>query len=188
MNLAHALAVDSILIARIRAGDERAFEELFRRYYRELCRYAARFDATTGTPEEIVQEVFFRVWRNREQLLEVKTFSSYLYTAVRNQAFNRRKREQTAARWREAKEVEVQADPVGAPAADEEVRAAELAAAIERAIEQLPPRCRQVFLLHRREHRTCPEIAEMLQIAPKTVEVHIGNALKQLRAALAAWM
>lgn len=189
MTLAHAPYVDSILIARIRAGDERAFEELFRRYYQKLCRYAMRLDRTTGAAEEVVQEVFFRIWVRRAELQEVQSFSSYLYAAVRNQMFNRLGRIETAERWRRTKEAEAQLEPpAGAPSAEAEVEAAELAEAIDRAIAQLPPRCRQTFLLHRREHRTCAEIAQIMQVAPKTVETQIGTALKLLRKALADWL
>lgn len=188
MTLAHAPRVDSVLIGRIRVGDEQAFEELFRRYYRELCRYAARIDRNTGAPEEIVQEVFFRVWLRREQLLDVPSLSSYLYSAVRNQALNREDRARTAERWHRAKAIELREVPAVAPSAEEAVEAEELAGAIERAIAQLPPRCRQTFLLHRREHRTCAEIAEIMQVAPKTVETQIGNALRLLRKALARWI
>lgn len=71
MTHAYAPHPDAELIARIRAGDERAFEELFRRYYRELSLYAARIDPSEGSAEEIVQDVFFKVWQRRERLIEV---------------------------------------------------------------------------------------------------------------------
>jgi RNA polymerase sigma-70 factor, ECF subfamily len=188
MTLASAWPADSTFIERIRAGDEHAYEELFHRYYRELCRYAARISSAPGSAEEIVQEVFLKVWLRRERLREVTTLRSYLYAAVRNHALNQIKRSGHEDRWRRGKAVELSESPALASSADAEVRMAELTAAIERALGTLPPRCRQAFLLQRREHMSVAEIAEAMDIAPKTVEVQIGNALKLLRRHLAEWI
>jgi RNA polymerase sigma-70 factor, ECF subfamily len=188
MTHAHAMQPDAVLIARIRGGDELAYEELFRRYYRELCLYAGRIDTAEGAAEEIVQEVFFKVWQRRDRLLEVKTLASYLYSAVHNQALNHIKREGYLARWRRAKQEEFERAPPSAAGADEAVRLAEAAAAIEDALAKLPPRCREAFLLQRRQHLSVSEIARVMNITPKTVEVHIGNALRLLRQSLAEWL
>jgi RNA polymerase sigma-70 factor, ECF subfamily len=179
---------DVHLIARISGGDEAAYQELFRRYYRPLCLYAARIDPSDGAAEEVVQEVFFKVWQRRERLLEVKSLSSYLYTAVHNQALNRIERDGYMARWRRAKVVELQYAPGHAPSADEEARSAELTAAIDAALMKLPPRCREAFLLQRRQHLSVAEIARVMGIAPKTVEVQIRNALRSMRDSLAEWL
>jgi RNA polymerase sigma-70 factor (ECF subfamily) len=188
--MTHAFAShpDAELIARVRAGDERAYEELFRRYYRELCLYAARIDPSDGAAEEIVQDVFFKVWQRRERLMEVKTLSSYLYMAVRNGALNRIERDGYMSRWRRAKHVELESSPAFAPSADAEARSAEVSAAIEAALAKLPPRCREAFLLQRRQHLSVAEIARIMGIAPKTVEVQIGNALRQMRESLREWL
>lgn len=180
--------MESDLVARVSTGDEGAYEELFHRYYRELCRFAARIDFTPGAAEEIVQDVFLKVWLRRDTLFEVKALGSYLYTAVRNQALNQLERETNRERWRKATELKHQALPAQAPSADEEVRLAELTVAIERALDELPPRCREAFLLQRRQHLSVAEIARVMQIAPKTVEIQIGNALRTLRRSLAEWI
>jgi RNA polymerase sigma-70 factor, ECF subfamily len=182
-----AAHVDPGLIARLRAGDESAFEHLVRRYHGELCRYAARIDPSVGSAEEIVQEVFFRVWMNRERLLEVQTLGGYLYAAVRNYALNRRRRARHADRWRQASALAPTDLPSGA-GADEDLRSAELAAAIDAAVAELPPRCRQAFLLRRREGRSYGDIARIMNTTPKTVEVQIGKALKLLRHSLSDWL
>lgn len=78
--------------------------------------------------------------------------------------------------------------PAYAPSADESARSAEVSKAIEDAIAQLPPRCREAFLLQRRQHLSVIEVARTMGIAPKTAEVQIGNALRLLRAALAPWL
>lgn len=188
MSVAPAWPADSTFIERIRAGDEHAYEELFHRHYLELCRYAARINPGPGAAEEIVQEVFLKVWLRRERLREVTTLRSYLYAAVRNHALNQIKRNGYEDRWRQGKAGELVDAPAAAAGADDEVRSAELTVAIERALASLPRRCRQAFLLQRREHMSVAEIAEAMAIAPKTVEVQIGNALKLLRRQLAEWL
>jgi RNA polymerase sigma-70 factor (ECF subfamily) len=188
MTFAHAVPVDSDLLARIRAGDEAAYEQLFRRYYQELCLYAARIDPTPGSAEDIVQEILLRLWVRHEELPDVQSLPAYLFTAVRNQALNQRARAASAERWRQAKQVELHDAPVSAPTADELVQAAELASAIERAISELPPRCREAFVLRRQRGLPCAEIARIMGITTKTVEIQIGNALKLIRKSLADWI
>lgn len=188
MTLPRATHLDSELIVRIRSGDEDAFAELFRRYYRALCLYAARIDVTGARGEEIVQEVLFRIWMTRDRLIVTNTLSGYLYAAVRNYALNQRARANTEGRWRQQKTLEALDAPAATPSVEDELRAAEMAVAIDNAIAQLPPRCRQAFVLRRQHHMSYIEIARVMQIAPKTVEIQIGNALKRLREALADWM
>lgn len=189
MTLASARPVDSDdLAARISAGDADAYEQLFNAYYRKLCRYAARINPGGGSAEEAVQEVFLKLWLRRDRLPPVLALSSYLYAAVRNQCLNQVTRDGYEESWRKRKAVEVQHAPPLAPEADEDVRAAELRVAIEDALAKLPPRCREAFLLQRREHMTVAQIAAAMRIAPKTVEVQISKALRALRHYLADWL
>jgi RNA polymerase sigma-70 factor (ECF subfamily) len=174
------------VVARLRAGDERAFERLFARYYRELCVYAMRIDRS-GAAEDIVQDVFFRIWMHREQLQDVSSLSAYLYTVTRNLALNRVARGHTEDKWRASGQaLLLSGESVGDT--DLAVRETEMALAIDMAIGQLPPRCREAFLLRRREHLSHAQIAERMQTTTKTVEVQIGKALRMLRTLLAEWL
>jgi RNA polymerase sigma-70 factor (ECF subfamily) len=188
--MAHAYVadLDAELIARIRAGEEGAFEQLFHRYYRELCVYAARIDRAGGSAEEIVQEVFFRIWMHRERLVLVSTLSGYLYAVARNVALNRVARAQTEERWRARAEFDALDVQVESQGADVPVRETEMAIAIDRAVATLPPRCREAFLLRRQGHLSYAEIAHAMQTSPKTVEIQIGKALRLLRESLAEWL
>ena len=159
MTLAYVAELDTELIARIRAGEEGAFEQLFRRYYRELCVYASRIDRVGGSAEEIVQEVFFRIWMHRERLLLMESLSGYLYAVTRNVSLNRLARTQTEDRWRAEAQVQALEPPGEAGSADVAVRETEMALAIDRAIAKLPPRCREAFLLRRQKHLSYLEIA-----------------------------
>lgn len=176
------------LITRIRAGDETAFTELFHRYYRALRIYAARIYGKAGTSEEIVQQVFYRIWMNRERLAVTGSLAGYLYAAVRNYALNQRERARSEEKWQHRKAGEAEFDLPQSELPDEELIAAELAAALDRAVAQLPPRCRQAFILRRQHHLSYAEIARTMGITQKTVEIQIGNALKTLRRQLAQWL
>ncbi len=182
-------AHDSALLDRIRAGDETAFEPLFREHYHGLAVYAARIVSSDAVAEEIVQDVLLRVWEQRERLAIAGSVAGYLYGAVRNQALAFLRHERVERRWREQPETQRQPHADAASfAADEATRAAELSAAIERAIAELPPRCRETYLLRRQHHLSYAEIARVMRVAPKTVEIQIGAALKALRASLADWL
>jgi RNA polymerase sigma-70 factor (ECF subfamily) len=188
MALPIATPSDVDLIARIRMGDEHAFDQLFRRYHRSLCLYSMRIVKSMERAEEIVQDVFLRVWLHRERLQDVQSLAGYLLTAVRNHSLNAATRDPWSERWRGATLTELQEHHAESASADEDVAAAELARAVDEAVAQLPPRCREVFLLRTRDRMSHAEIARTMGITPKTVENQIGHALKHLRKALADWI
>ena len=167
----------------IRAGDSSAFETLFRAYYAPLCSFAYRYLGARDLAEEIVQEVFLCIWERRESWNVRTSVRSYLLTAVRNAALSYLRHERVVRR----REAEVR-DFHEVVAASPEVRAleAETVVAVRQAIGRLPDRCRLVFTLHREQGLTYAEVAEVLGISPRTVEVHIGRALKSLRKGLAS--
>lgn len=75
-----------MILARIKEGDIKAFEGIFRRYYSPLCWYAAGITGDTASAEEIVEELFYVLWKNRERLQVFQSVKSYLYRSVRNEA------------------------------------------------------------------------------------------------------
>lgn len=174
---------DAELIRRLRAGDERALEQLFREHYSTMVTVVRRIVFAPDVAEELVQDVFFKVWRKREELAEIDTFRTYLIRAARNTALNhlRRQKLEHAHEEREA----VKGEPMTVEATDDGAAAGELGEAVNRAIDRLPPRCREVFLLSRDTGLTYGEIATELGISIKTVETQMGRALKTLRILLA---
>jgi RNA polymerase sigma-70 factor (ECF subfamily) len=188
MTIAYIANVDAELIARIRKGEERAFETLFQRYYKELCVFASRIDRAGGSAEEIVQEVFFRSWMHRERLLSVESLSGYLYAVTRNVSLNRIARARTESRWRAEAQLDALELPGDAGGADTSVRETEMALAIHEAVAKLPPRCREAFMLRRQRQLSYAEIAQVMRTSPKTVEIQIGKALRLLRKSLAEWL
>ena len=175
-------AGDAELVRRIRAGDERALEVVFKAHYAGMASFVQRFVRSADLAEELVQDVFLKLWSKREQLAEIETFRTYLFRAARNTALNYLRRAKLERRWRE--EQGTDADPPTTFAADDETVEQEVALAVQEAINKLPPRCREIFLLSRDGGLTYAEIARSLEISVKTVETQMGRALKSLRASL----
>ena len=175
-------AGDAELVRRIRAGDERALEAVFKAHYAGMASFVQRFVRSQDLAEELVQDVFLKLWSKREQLAEIETFRTYLFRAARNTALNYLRRAKLERRWRE--EQGTDDDPPSSLAADEETVEQELSVAVQEAINRLPPRCREIFLLSRDGGLTYAEIARSLDISVKTVETQMGRALKALRASL----
>ena len=185
-----ALNDDVDLLARIRAGDEAAFELVFLQNYQRLCIVAARMTGSDEEAEEVVQDALFRVWQQREKWEVTTTIAAYLTGAVRNHTLNRLNRGKLEQRWRERMRHKSSGETSlhgRVPTADSEMVAAELGGAIAAAIDGLPPRCRQAYLLRRHHDLSYAEIARVMRISPKTVEIQIGLALKALRKRLADW-
>ena len=180
---ARRLPDESEWVEAIRAGDPSAFEALFHAYHAGMCSFAYRYLGARDLAEEIVQEVFLCVWERRESWHIRTSVRSYLLTAVRNAALSYLRHERVVRR----REAEVR-DFHEVVAASPEVRAleAETVVAVRQAIGRLPDRCRLVFTLHREQGLTYAEVAEVLGISPRTVEVQIGRALKSLRKGLAS--
>jgi RNA polymerase sigma-70 factor, ECF subfamily len=176
--------VQRALFARLAAGDEAAFDTIFRTWYAPLVRVATYLLHDPGIAEEVVQDVLLEVWRRRETLAFEQEPRRYLMRATRNRALNHVRHQQVAARAA-ARDIPEEAHAATAPAM---VAAAELEVAIAQAVATLPDRCRAVFELSRRHSMSYAQIAEALDIAPKTVENQMGKALRMLRVALASWL
>src|SRR5882672_11790750 len=162
---------------RIRAGDTDAFEALYRRYWERLYAFAYRYLRSKEDAEEIVQEVFFRIWRGREHWVPAGAVRNYLYLAVRNSARDRLERAAVARRRRiSQREPAVEAQP--------DLEAADLVAAVERALTELPAKRAEVCKLRLVGELSYAQIAQRLGISEKTVETQLARGLKFLRERL----
>ncbi|HEY9116647.1 MAG TPA: RNA polymerase sigma-70 factor [Roseivirga sp.] len=180
------MAIDeSQLIEAFAQGDKSAFEKLFKEYYDSTCRYVMRIIRDKDTTEEIVQATFVNLWEKREMIRSDVSFRSYLFRAAYNTALNFIKHKKVIA-----KHVASKQDRIA------EVRQSfvshqpdfELQKRIDNAINELPPQCQKVFRLSREEGLKYQEIADELSISKKTVEVHMGKALKMLRDSLSDYL
>ncbi|WEK37987.1 MAG: RNA polymerase sigma-70 factor [Candidatus Pseudobacter hemicellulosilyticus] len=173
------------LLAESAGGSQPAFAELFHLYKDKLYSYLLRLTASPELTEDIVQEVFLTLWANRDTLVQVEHFNAYLFRMARNRVIN--------AFRRMAKETLILATlnrpaPETGTEAEEKLAAAEVQARLKAALDRLPPRQKQVFLLSRQDGLRHDEIARILSIAPSTVNNHLIEALRFIRQELGQYL
>ncbi len=157
---------------------EQDFEQLFRLHYQRLCSYAFTFLKDESGSEDIVQEVFIKVWEKEKMEIGVDKLKFYLFTAVHNNCLTLLQKNKNA----HTKELE---DEDGSDEMmirlDPEDKGKDPKVLIAKAMEQLPPKCREVFMLSRVSGMSYRQIADSLGISIKTVENQMGKAIKVLR-------
>lgn len=166
-----------ILFAEIRNGSEQAFNKAFDLYYSRLCFFADKILHDFDLSRSLVQQVFVDLWIKRSRL-QIDSLQSYLYQSVRNASLDVLKHKKTESKYLATleKEEAVQLTDL--------MEDAELADRINRAIQNLPEKCREIFILCRFDELKYAEIAARLNISVKTVEMQISIALKKLRKEL----
>ena len=166
-------------VKEMQNGREDAFERLFLAYYDDLCAFASQYVSSSQDVEDLVQEVFLSVWERRKALDPQQSIRAYLYKATRNGALKNLNREQ---RWptvqRELQEHSLRGRP------GEQLEHSEVEADVWEAVNALPERRREIFLLSRQHGLTYAEVAELLDISIKTVETQMGRALRYLEEEL----
>lgn len=150
----------------------REFQQIYRRLYMPLCMYALRIVEDTATADDVVQNTFMLIWDMLQQGHEIQAPEVYMYRAVRNKSL-----------------AQLRADGRFAPlpentdeVPEEEIETAERDARLWRAIDEMPPRRREIFLMSKRDGMTYAAIADELGLSVKTVEHQISKALATLRA------
>ena len=174
----------SDLLGRLQAGDEGAYDTVFRTWYPVLVRVASALLKDSDAAEDISQEVLLELWRRRHVLEANVSLRAYLLRSVRNRSLNHL-RHLRVRRDTDADVQQLYDEPV---TSDQPVVAKELADAVQIALRELPPRCREVFELSRKNGLKYAEIAEALGISQKTVEAQMGKALRIMRERLRPWL
>lgn len=170
---------ERFLLSAMQHGDLKAYGVLFRRYYPMLCAYATKF-VELKDAEEVVQDVMLWLWENRETQTFEMSLSQYLFKTVYHRAINLIVRHQSQLRadtlfYENMQEMLQDTDFY---------QLEELQKRIREAVDALPPAYREAFVMHRFDNKSYKEIAEILQVSPKTVDYRIQQALKQLRITL----
>ncbi|MBO2009248.1 sigma-70 family RNA polymerase sigma factor [Hymenobacter negativus] len=170
-------------LAQLRRTDEAAWmEAVFREFYAPLGQVIYRVVPDRAAVEDLLQDVLLRLWQGRAELPELQSHRAYLTRAALNAALRYQQRGQRQVAW-EAAPAEVV--PTASPDALAALHHADTETAVAAALDLLPPQCRTVFELSRYEELSYQQIAETLEISPKTVENQMGKALRVLRGALA---
>ena len=166
---------ESTLLQEIAGGSNRAFEQLFKLYYASLTGYAYTFLKDSDQAAEVSQAVFVKFWEKREEINITLSVKSYLFRAVFNSCMNVKKHEEIKQNYRSE-----EANYAGFVHEDSMTNW-ELKEQLNKAIAALPEQCRKVFIACKLDGKKYKEIAAELGISEKTVENHMGKALKDLR-------
>lgn len=160
------------------------FESLFNTYYSGMVAYAAYLTGDTPAAEDIVCDVFTHAWE-RQEILHMEGIKAYLFTSARNRSLNYLAQLKVRDNYQE--NILRNGDTTGLLTWEYYVEA-ELREHIEQAIRKLPPQSQRVFIMNRFDNKNVAEIAEELQLSPRTVEKHIEIALRKLRVELADYL
>lgn len=164
------------LISKIRQGDKNSFALLYRTYFSRIFAFLNGLLQDKELAEEITQDVFFRLWLNREKLDPEMPFNSYLFSIAKNTVINFYKQKETEQRY-----LKLRCEPEEISETEENIYYKELQQLIDRAVEAMSQQQRYVFRLSREEGLSNAEIASKLNISKRTVEKHISNSLSALR-------
>jgi RNA polymerase sigma-70 factor (ECF subfamily) len=170
------------IVQRVNLGDQSAIEELFHKYYDGLCKFTARLINSTEDVEDLVQDIFVRIWVMRKEWHPRGSIKTYLFRAAHNQAANFIK----SKRVKDTIIVETVDEAAFSSGLSplEELDNNDVSSVVKRAIERLPKKCKLIFTLSRQEGLSYSEISNVLGISEKTVENQIVRALKRLRKEL----
>jgi RNA polymerase sigma-70 factor (ECF subfamily) len=161
---------------KTRSGDKSSFSIIFKTYYEPLYQFAGKFVKDGQIAEDIVQNVFTKLWALRTKQNIETNLKSYLYKMVYNQSLNYLKREQRTVSLDKTEVIPT--DDSNSP--EENLAEKELQQKVHQAIEKLPTQCRHVYRMKRYNHLKYHEIAEILGISVNTVKTHMKRALKSL--------
>jgi len=165
-------------------GDRDFIKSLFDEYYADLVVFCMKYVIAREIAEEIVQDVFVKLWNNINKYKIEKTIKGYLFTAVKNNSINYLKSKFARIRFVGLDSLNAETSSVSF---ENEITAKELNDLITRAVNLLPPRCRIIFNLSRNAGLSYDEIAREMNISRRTVETQISIAIKKIKNHLDKW-
>lgn len=163
---------------QIAMGDQRAFRQLFDHYAQKLTRFAFSIVKNNEAAVEIIDEVFIRIWKQRENVPAITHLTTYLYTATKNTALNYLSRKANEQINEPFDFINIQLQEEECP--DQQMVTAEIFKNIRAAIEELPPRCKMIFKLVREDGLRYQQVADILNISINTVDAQMVIAVKKI--------
>ena len=163
-------------IALTASGDEAAFKDIFEHYYPKVKMFLGQFISSQDDAMDLAQNIFIKIWLQRTNLTEIRSFGAFLYTMTRNVAIDYGRTHKIKIPL-----TEVDFNKKGGYESESEFYAKEIEAQVAHMIKMMPSKRRKVFILSRLEGKSYAEIAELLGISRKTVENHINLSVKELR-------
>lgn len=180
------IAIIRQLQLQIEANSQRAFEELYRLFFPRLFNFSILYVHKKETAEEIVNDIMVKIWEKRAALSNINNLETYLFVSVRNHSLNYLSK--YSHYHVEIEEESGIAAMVNANDPEKELEWKEIYFKLNMAIEELPDQCRTVFKLIKEEGFRYKQVAEILNISPRTVETQLFRAIKKLDTAVAAYI
>jgi RNA polymerase sigma-70 factor (family 1) len=173
-------AIDVNLLKEVSAGNEIAFSNLFDYYRAVIYSTALKLTNDSSTAEEILQDVFLKVWLNREKLPEIQNFGGWIYKIAKNTTYNSIRNVQKEKNQL----LDLMQDALVAQykETDHLTQEREFNAILQKAIERLPERQKQTYVLIKQLSKKREEVAIELQVSPETVKSNLEQAMKSIRA------
>lgn len=173
-------------MSQLKINNQREFQELYHKHFNGLANYAYSVLKDKDAAKDVVQDVFLDLWNKRETLSIKTSIEAYLVRAVKFKSIDFIRKDKTKQQY--VTKMTPASVPLSEESDDDDEETANRKKQLSYAIAQLPTKCRQVFLLSRLNGYTYKEIAEEMNISPKTVENQISRALKLLRQKLSDLM
>ena len=171
-------SIEKILVEKLKEGDKSAFSSLFKAYYSDLVMFATTFLKDLDSSEEIVEDVFLKLWEDREVIIVTTTLKSFLLKLIQNRCLD----------WlRHTKvinshyELVISSSPLLECDTENYILRSEIERIVEKALDKIPEDISEPFRLNRYEGLKYKEIAERMHVSNRTVEVRIGKVLQVLR-------
>ena len=169
------------IIHRLKQDDKTAVDDLFAFYYPRLYQFSKSILMMESEIEDVLQEVFLKIWLNRHKIQHTETFNAYIYTITKHEVLNLIRSKLKDNNFREqlylfavAEEYQFQ----------NKLEFEEIKSGIDRIVSNLPEKRQQIFILSRTNGLSNKEIAQQLNISEKTVEDHITHAIKKIKSSL----
>ncbi len=172
-----------VLQNRIADHDQAAFTQLYLHFGKKLIRFAIGLVRSTELAEELVEDVFVRIWANRRSIAQIENIAVYLYVAVKNKSLttlSKKAREMVTAPF---DHLDTNVDEFSADPYDLMITA-EMMERMKAAIQALPPRCKMIFKLVREDGLRYKEVAEILNISVNTIDAQMAIAVKKICTSL----
>lgn len=170
---------EEIILTEVSTGSEDAFERLYNHYVHALKEFVIKFVKSSELAEDLTQEIFIKIWENRDQLVKVRSFRAYLTVIARNHVLNFLK----SAPRNELVLKEI----VGSytvPQAENEIISKEYRQWLQKVLDSMSPQMRSVFILCREQNKSYDEVADILQISRNTVKKHMVRSMKVIKSRL----
>lgn len=173
---------DQALFVRIAAGNEEAFKQLFVSYSHLLHPFITKLVKDELVSEEMIQQVFLKIWLNRDKLNTIDHPKAYIFRMAANECFAYLRRNVMVRKHLDKIEQKETEEPVSNT--DSQIAFSEIKKLVHEAFERLPPQQQRIFYLSRQQHLTIPDIAARLNISPVTVKNSLVKSLKTMRTHL----